>query len=220
MPTPLEQAAVAISNFLLSCALFFFAGKLFALPAAHFAGRFYWRWGLLMSAFSSFLAGVSHGFFEYDPQMVVFNFHLENVSWALLCAAGLTNIMAVTAIPGQLNERLRRVIRSFFVIALVISLYLMISLHFFVLVSLYYALTLLVLLAVALTLNGGYNALSYYALLFFLAAILQAAHIGLLYPINHNVLGHLVLTGGSYWAYQVGMQLVEHGDKKNRGTSG
>ncbi|HEX5131638.1 MAG TPA: hypothetical protein VFX92_04025 [Candidatus Krumholzibacteria bacterium] len=198
-------SVTALTNFLLACEVFLFAGMLLQRPKQRYSAAWFWCGVFVLLGFSALLGGIDHGFFEAQglPRYV-----LQRGNWLVI---GLVSFcMLMTTAEHFFVPRARRIVAVVGAVQLLAYTVAIYAAGSFALVIVNYVpvLGLLLVMSVRETRRGsGSAALAAGLVVMLLASAIQALHVDRFSPLNASGLYHVVLMAGVVFLYRGGVHL-------------
>lgn len=204
--TPL--ALTAITNFMLACEVFFFAGLLFGGRSDIFSAYGFWALSQFFLGVSALIGGVDHGFFEPmgrdHPARVVF----QKLTWS---AMGLMTFCILMTLTLQfLPQRYHTIVAVAGILQLAVYCVLMLKTDKFLIVILnYLPVVLLFFILNVAGLGSGTGNWWFIAgfLISFAASVLQMMKVNIFDPLNWNGLYHVMMMAAVVFLYYGGLYL-------------
>jgi hypothetical protein len=197
----------AVTNFILACEVFLFAGLTLAREKAPRSALWFWGLAILLLGVSALLGGIDHGFLEpfgQTPNRIV----LERSNWLVLGV--MTAMLLLTTAAQFFSARLQRWAAYFAVVQFLVYAALVIYVGDFLVVIANYApvmLLLLVLSVIGLKDGRGSWPMVIGIVILFVASGVQASGFDALTPVDHNGLYHLMAMAGVVFLYAGGLKL-------------
>jgi len=200
-----ELTITAITDFLVACEAFFLAGMLARDPKERFSSAWFWSWSMAFLGLAALLGGIDHGLIE--PQGLP-RFLVQRSSWIVMGI--MTFLILMTAATQSFPRRYEWCFALFGIVQLAANIAAGLLLDSFLVASLNHVPVMVLWLGLNVVSlkkgSGSWNMIAGIMILF-LATAVQAMHVDLLSPLDHNGLYHLISMAGLVFMYLGGRNL-------------
>jgi hypothetical protein len=196
----------AITNFLLTAEIFFLAGRYFEFQKQVFSAAWWWNIAIFLLGTTTLIGGIDHGFFEVHNRPE--RSYITKINWGVLGI--LTFVILITISKQFFSATFQPFILGVGIVQLIVYFILLLRVNSFLLVILNNTPVMVMLLIInLLKFSSTPGSLPMIAgiIILVIASLVQAFKIRLLFLLDGNGLGHIILMVGVIFLFYGGLGL-------------
>ncbi|MCB8978559.1 MAG: hypothetical protein H6657_14145 [Ardenticatenaceae bacterium] len=196
----------AITDFLLACEVFFFAGRFFEFQKEPLSAAWWWNLSIIILAVTALIGGIDHGFLDISNHP--YRICVTKVNWAFLGVLAFTIIMTIS--QQYFSDLGQTVLLVIGVVQFVVYLIFLMHNDNFIFVSLNIAPVMIFLLVlVVLNFRIAPQSLDMIIgiLILIVGSLVQGFKVSTFHPLDGNGLGHLIVMVAVVFLYRGGVIL-------------